>query len=596
MNKPVAAERARAPLAILADPAASLVEVMGAVEAAETAGSAPAAHIGISAGATVDLLGLYLRRHALLAGVRLQVTQGHFDDPMGDLDRFAGQGVDHLVLAPFLDTLAPSFEARAALLTEAELDVREAELRARWRLVLQTAAQFRVVLLCGLHRITAPVAGGDRLDAVVERLNRALREEAQAFANVRWIDMAGLVAGLGRRAAFDLRFYLRNTAPYAPALLDQWARQVTAVSRAYGTRFHKALVLDGDNTLWGGVLGEDLASGIKLSAHDYPGNVFHRAQTEFLSLQRQGVLLCLCSKNDASEVETLIATHPDMVLRPADFVASEVNWSDKVGNLRRIAERLNIGLESLVFLDDSDFECEAVHSQLPEVTVFQVPASPPDYLGVISAIKDLFLAGGAMSDGAEKTAQYHKRAEALAERQEFDSQEDYLASLGLTVTLARDDATRTARISELSQKSNQFNLTTIRYAPGEIGALMADPAAAVYSMEVADKFGAAGLTGVVVLRYAGDVATVESLFMSCRVLGRGVEFAIWPAIFTDAAARGCGRVEARYRPTAKNAQAADFYDRLGLRLASETDGVRVYSAAIAAFAPPPAPWIEVRHA
>jgi FkbH-like protein len=454
VNKPLTPEAARKPLAILADPTALLAEIMGAVEAAEADAPPPVAHIGISAGATVDLLGLYLRRHALLAGVRLQVTQGNFDDPMGDLDRFAGRGVDHLLLAPFLDTLAPSFEARAALLSETEL-------RGRWRLVLQSAAGFRTVFLCGLHRMAAPVAGGDRLDAVIERLNRALREEASAFANVRWIDMASLVAGLGRRTAFDLRFYLRNTAPYAPALLDEWARQVTAVSRAYGTRFHKALVLDCDNTLWGGVLGEDLASGIKLSPHDYPGNVFHRAQTEFLSLQRQGVLLCLCSKNDASEVEALIASHPDMVLRPADLITSQVNWSDKVGNLRRIAETLNIGLGSLVFLDDSAFECAAVRSQVPEVTVFQVPASPPDYLGVIAAIKDLFLAGGAMSDGAEKTEQYRQRAATLTERQEFASQEDYLASLGVTVTLARDDAARTARISELSQKSNQFNLTTI---------------------------------------------------------------------------------------------------------------------------------------
>lgn len=595
MNKPVAPDTVRDPLAILADTGASLAEVMGAVDAAEAGAPPAAAHVGISAGATVDLLGTYLRRHALLFGVRLRVSQGNFNDPMGDLARFAGQGVDHLVLAPFLDTLAPAFEARAATLDDAEVDAHEAELRGRWRLVLQGAAEFRAVFLCGLHRITAPVAGGDRLDAVIERLNRALCEEAAAFSNVRWIDMAGLVAGLGRRVAFDLRFYLRNTAPYAPALLDEWARQIAAVSRAFGTRFHKALVLDCDNTLWGGVLGEDLASGVKLDPHDYPGNVFHRAQTEFLALQRQGVLLCLCSKNDPGEVDAVIETHPDMVLRPADIVVKEVNWSDKVDGLRRIAKTLNIGLDSLVFLDDSAFECEAVRSQLPEVTVFQVPSSPPDYLAVIAAIKDLFLAGGATTDGAEKTEQYRRRAQALAERQEFASQEDYLASLGLTVTLARDDAARVARISELSQKSNQFNLTTIRYAAGEVAKLMEDPSAAVYSLEVADRFGAGGLTGVVVVRYEPDVAVVESLFLSCRVLGRGAEFAIWPKIFADAAARGCGRIRATYRPTSKNAQAADFYDRLGLPLERESDGVRSYEAPLAAVEPPPAPWIKVLH-
>jgi FkbH-like protein len=161
------------------------------------------------------------------------------------------------------------------------------------------------------------------------------------------------------------------------------------------------------------------------------------------------------------------------------------------------------------------------------------------------------------------------------------------------VTLAKDDAARTQRISELSQKSNQFNLTTVRYSPGEIEALMAEPDAAVWSLEVADKFGAAGLTGVVVMRCVGETASVEALFMSCRVLGRGVEFSIWPTILADAAGRGCTRVEAAYRPTDKNAQTADFYDRLGLTLTDEMEGARAYAAEIAAFAPPPSPWIEV---
>ena len=164
------------------------------------------------------------------------------------------------------------------------------------------------------------------------------------------------------------------------------------------------------------------------------------------------------------------------------------------------------------------------------------------------------------------------------------------------MTLARDDAARAARISELSQKSNQFNLTTVRYGPSEIERLMADPEAAVWSLDVADKFGGAGLTGVVVVRFEGAVAEIESLFMSCRVLGRGVEFSIWPAIFADAAARGCRLIRARYLPSAKNAQAADFYDRLGLPSAGgEAEGARNYEMAIADFTPPPTPWITVQH-
>ena len=164
--------------------------------------------------------------------------------------------------------------------------------------------------------------------------------------------MAGVIAEVGRRAAFDARFHLRSAAPYSPALLDEWARQVTAVSRAWGTRFHKALVLDCDNTLWGGVVGEDLVAGVKLGAHAYPGNVFHRAQAEFQALQRQGVLLCLASKNEPADVAAMFETHPEMVLKREDIIVSEVSWSDKPASLQRIAETLNIGLDALVFLDD----------------------------------------------------------------------------------------------------------------------------------------------------------------------------------------------------------------------------------------------------
>jgi FkbH-like protein len=586
---------AAAGLKVLADPVASLASLMGAVEDVEThAQLFFSAHVGVSGGATIDLLGLFLRRHALLAGVRLQVTQGNFDDPLGDLERFGEAGVEVVVLAPFFDTLEPAFEARAAMMSEAELAAREAEMRGRWRLALKAASGFRKVLLCDLHRVTASVVGGDRTDAVLDRFNQALAEEAAAFTNVRILEMSAMVAAVGRAAAFDLRFYLRNTAPYSPALLNEWGRQVAAASRAYGSRFHKALVLDCDNTLWGGILGEDLPEGIRLNPFDYPGNVYWRAQTEFLALQRQGVLLCLCSKNDPEAVDSLLETHPDMVMRSADVIAKQVNWDDKVCNLRRIAQTLNIGLDSLVFLDDSAFECGSVRAQLPEVAVFQVPANLAEYPAVIARIKDLFLASGEGGEG-DKTLQYRQRAEAIEAAAAFDSHEDYLASLDLTVTLARDDPARASRISQLSQKSNQFNLTTIRYTPEDIARLMQDETVTVYSVDVSDRFGPAGTTGVIVVRHEGDVAVVESLLMSCRVLGRGVEQSLWATVVEDARARGCVTLKAAYRPTAKNGQTADFYDRLGLSPRGDAENGQDYDAALAAFIPPSTPWIRVLH-
>lgn len=580
-------------LSALAAPGLTLAQTMKLVAEIEAEAPSAVASLGISAGSTIDLLGLFLRKHALLAGVRLSVSQGQFDDPVGDAERFAAQGVEHLLIAPFFDLLAPAFEAQAGRWSPDLIDAREAEIRARYRLAFQAGAAFRTIFLADFHRFGAALPGGDATDLVLARFNRALRAEAAAFANVRVIDMGALVAEVGRSAAFDTRFYLRNRAPYSATLLDAWAQQITAMTRSYGAEFRKALVLDCDNTLWGGVLGEDLIAGVKLGPHDYPGSVYWRAQQVFAGLRNEGVLLCLCSKNNPQDVEEMFDTHPDMVLTRDDIILAKVNWRDKAANLREIAAELNIGLDSLVFLDDSDFECEAVRSQLPMVSVFQTPSNLPAYLDVIEQIRSLFLAGGVSQESRAKTEQYRQRAQALEAAQAFESHEAYLASLRMTVRVARNDSAQVARISELSQKSNQFNLTTRRYAVGDIQALMASDDTDVWSVEVGDRFGKAGLTGVLVVRYGAQTAEVENLLMSCRVLGRGVEFALWRPVLDAALARGCGELTAEYVASAKNLQVADYYDRLGLTLVGEVDGARRYAHAIEGLALPPSPWIQL---
>jgi len=284
-----------------------------------------------------------------------------------------------------------------------------------------------------------------------------------------------------------------------------------------------------------------------------------------------------------------------MVLHAQHFVTTRVNWDDKVANLCRIAAELNIGLDSLVYLDDSPFECEAVRGQLPMVRTLQVPANVYEYPALIHHVKELFLAAGIFADGAAKTAQYRQRAQAEGERRRFASQEEYLASLGLTVELRRGERKTKKRIAELTQKSNQFNLTTRRYSEGQIQELMESAAAEVYAVHVRDKFGDSGLTGVIVLRYEGEDVVVDSCLLSCRVIGRGIEFAVWAPLLRQAAARGSGAIRAEYRATAKNAQTRDFYDRLGLSLVSEGDGQRTYRTSLAQLRLPAVPYIEVLH-
>ena len=590
------------PLDRLATPGLEMSEVMALVKQIEHE-TTPARTIafGVSANVTVDLLEIYLRRQALLDGYRAVIHTGSYEDHFGNVRRFREAGVEAIVLLNFMDNLLPSLEARLPTMDDAAGDAAFGALRRRLRdemqLVLEEARGTSQIFLGLLHRYAPPCTTGlhARVDAAVEDLNQVLRELAAAHPAVRLLQAGEIVSRLGWARAFSPRFYYRYRAPYTAAFFEELALQISRASRGAGSYFYKALVLDADNTLWGGILGEDPLDELKLGPHDYPGNIYWYAQQEFLALQKRGVLLCLCSKNNPADVEAVLLDHPEMVLREPHFVATRVNWDDKVTNIRRIAADLNIGLDSLVYLDDSAFECEAVRGQLPMVRTLQVPANVYEYPALIHHVKELFLSGGVSSESAAKTEQYRLRALAEGERQRFASQEEYLASLGLKVELRRGEQEAIKRIAELTQKSNQFNLTTRRYSEEQIRELMASAAAEVYSIHVRDKFGDSGLTGVVILRYEGEAVAVDSCLLSCRVIGRGVELSVWESLFRQAAARGIRTVRAEYLATAKNSQTRDFYDRLGLSLTSENDRRRSYHATLGELQLPAVPHIEVVH-
>jgi FkbH-like protein len=535
--------------------------------------------IGIAANITVDLLATYLRRHAYLAGVRLDVLKGSYDNLLGDVETFCTEKVDHLFILPFFDNLQASWEAQLDSLDAGARAAPISDYLARLDVALLRAKDVGSVLLGGVHlwHAEASFDGTSARSELLESLNRALCEAAEKQANVRFVETASIVAALGTRQAFDARFYYRGKAPYTPAFTDELARRISLVTRSFGSTYHKVLVLDCDNTLWGGIVGEDGPAGIALDPHSYPGNVFWNVQLQLRSLERQGVLLCLCSKNNEADVLEVLSQHPHMAFREKQVVARRINWLDKATNLEALAAELNLGLDSFVFIDDSAFEVEAVRERLPHVRVFQVPARLTDYPAMLREVSALFLAGGSSAESRSKTAQYQQLAEAASLRGGFSSQEDYLRSLSLKVTLQRDAAQHISRIAELMNKSNQFNLTTRRLMPGDVARLMESPHAVVYSFSVSDRLTDHGLTGVLITEDDGDAVLVHSFLMSCRVIGRGVEYALWRAVLDDARARGRTVLRATYAPTPKNAQVADFFDRLGLtRTREDESGARYY--------------------
>ncbi len=583
----------------LAEPSLELAEVMYLVgEIEPSVPSERAVTIGLSANVTLEVLHTFLRREALIHGHRAVIHGGTYDDHLGNVRRFTEAGVDAIVLLTFLDNVMPSLEARLPSLAPDTIAAQRDRLLGELRLALEVARGTKRVLLGLLHSASQPSGSGlrDGVDALVQELNAAIRSEAAQHPNVRLFSPGEIVSQLGWRRSIDVRFHHRFRAPYTTAFLDEMARQLYRLSRGFGSYYYKALVVDADNTLWGGIVGEDGLSGIKLGAHQYPGSIYWTVQHELLGLQQRGVLLCLCSKNNPADVDALLTSHPEAVLRPDHFAARYVNWDDKPTNLRRIASALNLGLDAFVFLDDSAFECAAVRTQLPMVRTFQVPANVFEYPALVHELKELFLAGGISTESAAKTEQYRIRALTEEERARFATQAEYLASLRVRVTVRRNDVASVPRVAELTQKTNQFNLTTRRYTEAEIRELMESGTADVYSVHVADRFGDSGLTGVAIVRYRGDDASVDSFLLSCRVLGRDVELAPWPGILRQARGRGCRALSAEYVATAKNGQVRDYYDRLGLTLQEEQGTRRRYQAVLDALELERPAHIEVVHA
>ena len=586
-----------AALAVLRRDDASMAEVMRALTELDRAElNLRRQRIGIAANITLDLLALYLRRHAYLAGVRLEVHTGSYDNLLDDVQTCSARGVDHLLVIPFFDNLQASWEARIEGLSEAARQAPMHDYLARLELGLISASHLGNVFLCGAHAWHAAAAfdGADACSEGLAEFNAALRETATRHANARFIDLADIVATLGRQQAFDARFYYRGKAPYRPAFMNELARRVGLATRGFGGAFHKVLVLDCDNTLWGGVIGEDGIAGLQLDPHSYPGNIFWTVQQQVCALERQGVLVCLCSKNNEADVEQALTQHEHMVLGGEHVVARRVNWNDKPGNLEALAVELNLGLDSFVFVDDSAFEVEAVRTRLPMVRVFQVPQRLTDYPAMMREIAALFLAGGLNAPDASRTRQYRQLAAAASLRAGFASQQDYLRSLGLKVRLQRDATEQIGRIAELTNKSNQFNLTTRRLMPGDVARLMQAEGATVYSFAVSDRLAEHGLTGVLITEDEGDAVLVHTFLMSCRVIGRGVEFSVWKRVLDDARSRGKTVLRAAYVPSAKNAQVADFFDRLGLPLTAQgDDGSRHYQAEVAQVQLADSNWVEI---
>jgi FkbH-like protein len=524
-----------------------------------------------------------LRAEAFLNGIDLTAHVGDFNaypqeimDQASSLYRFKPDAVVFAVRAA--DIASDLWHEYADLTPEAALAAMQRvadSVRAWVRLFRERS--IANLIIHNLEQPEVPSTGvldaqnGRGQKAAFERINQQLRDLTAEYHGIAVLDYDSLVARHGRIRWRDQRKWLTARMPIAADQLIHLAREWLRFLLPLTGKTAKALVVDLDNTLWGGVIGEDGMTGIKLGA-EYPGAAYQAVQRAMLDLSRRGILLATCSKNNLDDAMEALERHPGMLLRPGHFAAMRINWNEKHQNLREIAAELNIGVDSLAFLDDNPVERESVRVALPEVTVIELPNDPLEYAG---ALRDcpVFERLTLSAEDQQRSALYAAQRERSQVEGSFSTKEDFFRFLEQQAEIAPVTPLTLARISQLTQKTNQFNLTTRRYTDQQISDMATQPDTNILSIRVQDRYGDHGLVGVAITRDQGTDCEIDTFLLSCRVIGRTVETALLSQLAQSAEGRGRQRLLGRFIPTKKNEPAKEFYPQHGFELESQnTEG------------------------
>jgi FkbH-like protein len=526
--------------------------------------------VAIAGSYTTSQLGALLRLASLRRGVHVELHEADFDtyvqqilDPASALYAF---DPDYVILAPHDGAIPfPPFSEDVDAALDAEV--------SRWTALWDTVSRHSRARVIQHNIAIRPDGPWGHVSARVpgsrEEMLRALnmRLARAATDGVLLVDCDRLAGAVGKSHWFDDRYWHLSKQAVALDALPHLARHTAAILAAAEGLSAKCVVLDLDNTLWGGVIAEDGLAGIALG--NGPAGEAHVSFQEYLlALRSRGIILAVVSKNNDADAREPFEQHPDMRLALSDMSVFVANWTDKATNLRRVASELNIGLDALVFVDDNPAERQVVRQMLPEVEVIALPTEPAGY---VRALADSLLFESAIvtADDLTRAEQYKARAAAAALEQETVSLEDFYASLAMEAVISPFDEMNLSRIVQLIGKTNQFNLTTRRHGLADVREFMDDDRYVTAYLRLRDRFGDHGLVALMIAEQQGEAMEIDTWLMSCRVIGRTVENAMFRRLCEAALEQGCTSVRGTFIRSAKNNIVADLFPRLGFDPISE---------------------------
>lgn len=532
--------------------------------------------LGILGTGTTDLLLPPLVASAARHGVALAAVAGHYESALQDaLDSSS------VINAFQPDAVLVALDHRSLPITtvpgELELAERVVEDCAQVYATICTAVRQHSGAFCILQTLASPpeaVFGSlDRsvpgtLEWIIRRVNDRIGELAQRDGNALF-DVARLAGVIGTAQWFSPQEWNVAKLAFAYDCVPFYADRLGSLLGALRGKARKCLILDLDNTMWGGVIGDDGMAGINMRQGDATGEAHLTLQQFALELHKRGILLAVSSKNTDEVAREPFRSHPEMLVREKHIVAFQANWKDKASNIAAIAQELNIGLDSLVFVDDNPVERDQIRQALPQVLVPELSSDPSDYARRTLAT-GAFEAVAFLQEDKTRSETYKANAQRLALKSDAINMEDYLASLEMEIHFDPFDQTGRSRIAQLINKSNQYNLTTRRYTESDVAQVEEDPGAFTLQVRLKDKFGDNGMISVIICRPEGpDTWLIDTWLMSCRVLGRQVEHMVLQEILHHAKAAGVRRLVGEWRPSGRNDMVRDHYGKLGFAQAGE---------------------------
>ncbi len=541
----------------------------------------PTVRVALVGDTSTQMLATAIKGMGIIRNLHTELFEAEFNqvgrqllDPTSDLYQF---DADFIVLFQSTHKLA---ELHAQVSTEEQTRIAEERLDFVALVCANPALEGKKIICLNYPEIDDTVFGSyanrvpQSLTWQVRHLNTGLMDLSQEYPNLFVCDIAGLQSKLGRDFMFAPNVYTNTEMVLSVDALPYVASRIVDIVCAVKGQFKKCLILDLDNTVWGGVIGDDGLEGIQLGHGLGIGKAFTEFQMWVKKLKQRGIIICVASKNDEDTAKEPFEKHPDMVLKLDDIAVFQANWETKVDNIRTIQSILNIGFDSMVFLDDNPFERNMVRENIPGITVPELPENPEDYLEYLYSLNLFETASYSVAD-KDRTKQYQVEARRVTLSKTFTNEKDFLKSLDMVCTVSGFTKFNTPRVAQLSQRSNQFNLRTVRYTETDITEMAENPDVIDICFSLEDKFGDNGLVAVVIMKPVDAVSLfVDTWFMSCRVLKRGLENFTLNTMVEKAKQAGYMRIVGEYLPTSKNKMVENHYDSLGFVRIEGTDTSR----------------------